>query len=499
MATLSHLLSGLTTRQDNDTEVIVTGISLHSQQVRKGDVFFACAKDTMTRQKHIEQALEKGASAIVIDPTIGDMAALSRSVAIYYVSALQQHLSEIAGRFYQHPSHAMTVLAVTGTNGKTTVAYCVAHCLQQAGRRCGFIGTLGQGELGKLIETGMTTPDPFAIQAVLAELLQQGIKEVIIEASSHALDQGRLDAIAIDTAILTNLSRDHLDYHASLSDYAAAKQRLFTFTSLKNRVVNCQDALGQQLMAMPNQQTVLLTYGVDTTAMLTATDYQVTASGIDFQLHYQQQHYRIHSSLSGQFNMKNILAVIAALLTVAIPIQQAIRLIANCPAVPGRMIRYQMGQSANVIIDYAHTPDALEQVLRTLHAEKHSGATLWCVFGCGGNRDHAKREQMGQIAEHYAQKVVVTSDNPRYEDPISISQDILKGMLRPEEALVELDRKKAIAYSLGEARKNDIILIAGKGHEQYQQYLDDKRPFSDAACVCEYLGIDLPQQQEGLC
>jgi UDP-N-acetylmuramoyl-L-alanyl-D-glutamate--2,6-diaminopimelate ligase len=481
---LSSLLAGMVKDPSVITDMAISSISMDSREVDSGALFIATAKEPVQRQGHIQQAIEAGAKAILVDDS-GSTALTQRTVQVITVKALDSKISEIAARFYGHPSLAQTVIAVTGTNGKTSVTQFIAQCLEASGQACGVIGTLGCGRIMTLVETGMTTPNPVAMQATLADFFHQSIKTVVIEASSHALEQGRLNSIAIDVAVLTNLSRDHLDYHRDMASYANAKKRLFQFDSVKTVVINAQDNFGQSLIEdlASNDNIRVMTYGQDSKTDLAANDANMTKQGVSFNLVHKAQSTQINSSLLGLFNIDNLLATAGSLMAIGRPFKQVIEGLAQCHAAKGRMEIFGGDQQTTVIVDFAHTPDALSKALLALQEHKSPQAELWCVFGCGGDRDTGKRPEMGAAAEEYADKIIITADNPRSENNEIIVEAILNGLENPQAAYIEHDRHQAIHYAIAHAKKEDLVLVAGKGHEQYQEISGVKKPYSDIETV----------------
>jgi len=493
---LSMLLAGMLKDPSVLADVVITGLTLDSRCIQSGDLFIALSANKEQRALHIEQALSLDASIVLYDVNEAfseqeyDALVMANSKA-YPIINLAEKVGEIAARFYGHPSLAMTVIAVTGTNGKTSVSQFIAQSLEFLGLPCGVIGTLGVGRLNNLKSSGMTTPDPISLQAVLADLSQQSINYVVIEASSHALAQGRLNSVDVDVAVLTNLSRDHLDYHHDMASYAAAKQRLFDMDNLKTAVINSDDDFGKSLiphLAARNELTVI-TYScleLDT-ATVRAKSLHVTSDGLNFKLGNNGSFASIRSNLLGRFNLDNLLAAGSSLLGINVSFDKVAKALAQCHSVDGRMQRYGGKQQPQIVIDFAHTPDALEQALKSLRVHLGDEGQLWCVFGCGGDRDVGKRAVMGQIAERYADKIVLTNDNPRSEIPALITNDILSGIEHQQKVHVEHDRQLAISYVIKHARATDIVLVAGKGHEQYQEIAGVKHPFSDAVVVQQVL------------
>jgi UDP-N-acetylmuramoyl-L-alanyl-D-glutamate--2,6-diaminopimelate ligase len=481
---LSSLLVGMIKDPCVIDDLAISSISMDSREVDSGALFIATAKDVSQCQSHIQQAIAAGAKAVLIDDSaIVDMA--QQPVQMIALSALDSKVSEIAARFFGHPSLAQTVIAVTGTNGKTSVTQFIAQCLEASGQACGVIGTLGYGRIGTLIETGMTTPDPVKIQAKLADFFRQSINTIVIEASSHALEQGRLNSVAIDVAVLTNLSRDHLDYHHDMASYANAKKRLFQFDSVKTAVVNAQDDFGQSLIEelASNDNIHVMTYGQNTDTHLAANDANMTKQGVSFNLVKEAQSTQINSSLLGLFNIDNLLATAGSLVAIGLSFEQVVKGLEQCHAAKGRMEVYGGNKQVTVVVDFAHTPDALSKALQALQEHKPTQAQLWCVFGCGGNRDIGKRPLMAAAAEKYADKIIITADNPRSESNEDIVEAILTGLDSRQSAYIEHDRQQAIKYAIEHAKKEDLVLVAGKGHEQYQDIAGIKKPYSDIETV----------------
>lgn len=464
--------------------VEINHISMDSREINTDALFIATAKQQQQRQEHIKQAITAGARVILVDEAVM-VDGIPESVQVIVVNALESKVSEIAARFYGHPSLAQTIIAVTGTNGKTSVTQFIAQCIESTGLACGVIGTLGSGRMGELKSTGMTTPDPVQIQATLAAFFQQSINMVVIEASSHALAQGRLNSVAIDVAILTNLTRDHLDYHGDMASYAAAKKRLFQFDSVKTAVLNAQDGLGQQLMQelAQNQAVNILTYGQDTNTSLAANDAVMKPAGLGFKLVKENRVAQIESRLLGLFNVDNLLATAGGLLAIGMTFEQVVSGIQQCHSAEGRMEVYTNKKKAIVVIDFAHTPDALTKALQSLQQHKPKQGELWCVFGCGGDRDKGKRPLMGSAVEQNADQIVITSDNPRSENNQAIVDEILMGFKNKRLAHIEHDRRHAIEYAIVHAKHQDMILVAGKGHEKYQEIAGVKTPYSDIETV----------------
>jgi UDP-N-acetylmuramoyl-L-alanyl-D-glutamate--2,6-diaminopimelate ligase len=397
---------------------------------------------------------------------------------LIWVDGLREQVGEIAARFFGRPSAALHVIGVTGTNGKTSIVQLLANALALLGQRAATIGTLGAGLVGALRAGERTTPDVISVQALLAEFRDAGASHVAMEVSSHALEQGRVNAVDFNVAVFTNLTRDHLDYHGTMAAYGAAKAKLFACPGLRSAVINVDDAFGRELAARLPDDVRGLRYAIDAQAEVRASGVTTSGAGLAFMLHTPWGEGAIESSLLGRFNVYNLMAVAGGLGALGYTFAQIQNALTQLRPVAGRMNR--LGGSARaplVVIDYAHTPDALEQALTSLRA--HCAGRLVCVFGCGGERDKGKRPQMGAIAERLADRLIVTDDNPRGEDGSAIVKQIVAGLARPERATVERDRAAAIAFALRAAQPGDVVLIAGKGHESYQEIAGRKLPFDD--------------------
>jgi UDP-N-acetylmuramoyl-L-alanyl-D-glutamate--2,6-diaminopimelate ligase len=459
----------------------VTGLALDSRSVRPGNVFLALAGTQAHGEIYIESALEKGAIAVLKEAPVAGVETLAGDIPCISLPNLSQQLGDIAARFYGNPSRNMRIIGVTGTNGKTSVTYAIAHLLH-AYAPCGLVGTLGYGIYGALQPGLHTTPDAIHLQALLAQLRRQNVSQAVMEVSSHALAQGRVNGISFDIAVLTHLSRDHLDYHQTMRAYGDAKRRLFMMPDLKSAVINLDDAFGQSVLA--NLTVTPLTYSLhdkaaDVYAQIRAYDTQ----GSRLNIHTRWGDGELQSPWFGEFNVSNVLAALCVLLNMGFPLRDILIQLSRLPAVPGRMERFGQAHQPSVIIDYAHTPDALEKVLLALRG--HLKGKMWCVFGCGGDRDRGKRRLMGDVAQRYADNVIITDDNPRHEASQAIIEDILQGC--PTPTAVIADREQAIRYALQGATVGDVVLIAGKGHEDYQEVGDQRFAFSDRALVVSLL------------
>jgi UDP-N-acetylmuramoyl-L-alanyl-D-glutamate--2,6-diaminopimelate ligase len=456
----------------------ITGLVMDSREVKPGDAFVAIAGFGAHGLKFVDQARAQGAVAILFEPPAPvDLPAPPDAIA---VPNLRARLGELADRFHGRVTKAMTIVGVTGTNGKTSTVQLLAQAWTLRGVRAGTVGTLGVGLYGHVQPTGFTTPLVLKLHDLLAQLHEQGAQAVAMEVSSHALDQGRADGVHFDVAVFTNLTRDHLDYHGDMETYGAAKARLFAWPGLKAAAINLDDDYGRRLQAQlpPGVKPVGLSSRGTAGATLRANALRLDSAGIAFDLVAGNEVHAVQSPLLGRFNVDNLLAVAGALYALGDSVAQIASTLSQLQPIHGRMNRLGGdGVKPLVVIDYAHTPDALEQALRSLRA--HAQERLICVFGCGGERDRGKRPQMAAIAEANADVVIVTDDNPRAENGDQIVADILAGFVHPNDIVVQRDRAAAIARAIGDASPDDIVLIAGKGHEPYQEIDGVKHPFDD--------------------
>jgi UDP-N-acetylmuramoyl-L-alanyl-D-glutamate--2,6-diaminopimelate ligase len=420
----------------------------------------------------------QGAVAVLAEkpgPEPGSPATLRE---IVWIDDLRRQLGAIAARFFGDPSAAMTVVGVTGTSGKTSTVQLLAQAFARLGRRAATIGTLGAGLHGALRAGERTTPDVIRVHGLMAEFLDAGATDVAMEVSSHALDQHRVDGIHFDVAVFTNLTRDHLDYHGTMEAYGAAKAKLFAWPGLRAAVVNADDAFGRELATRIPAGVRTLRCGIeDADADIRASDVRTHSDGLDFRLVTPWGDAAVHSALLGRFNVANLLAVAGVLGALEAPFAQIREALEALQPINGRMNRLGGGALPLVVVDYSHKPDALEQVLAALRA--HCDGRLICVFGCGGERDAGKRPIMGAIAERMADVVIVTDDNPRGEAGDAIVAQIVAGMRMPERAMVERDRARAIDIAIAQAHAGDVVLVAGKGHETYQEVGGARHPFDD--------------------
>lgn len=448
----------------NGSSIELQNIQLDSRLVEKGDLFVAVPGLKTDGKAYVQQALDNGAAAVLVEAPYGDATAIA-------VPNLKQKLPELAAFFYNYPAHALKIIGITGTNGKTSCSHYIAQILETNNIRCGIMGTLGNGLLHHLSAASLTTGDCCSTQRQFAAFTAQNVGFVAMEVSSHALDQQRLATVNFDTAIFTNLSQDHLDYHADMQDYFLAKTKLFTEFAPKNAVINIDDPYGKKLLQIVSPNTKILTYSLtDSTADLYLDQNQI---------HTPWGNGTFNSPLIGKFNQANVLACIACCGIYGLSLEAILSKVAKLVAVPGRMQRVaaQHSNQPTVIVDYSHTPDAIIKALQTLRDYKPR--TLYCIFGCGGDRDRGKRPLMFRAALEYSDQVVVTMDNPRTEDPQQIVDDILAGATINSNINIEFDRALAIKQTIARAAVDDIVLIAGKGHEDYQIIGTQKRPFSD--------------------
>jgi UDP-N-acetylmuramoyl-L-alanyl-D-glutamate--2,6-diaminopimelate ligase len=471
-------------------------LTMDSRQVREDTLFMACSGITHHGLEFLQQAIDRGAVAVVCEPdenwSVADINTLAESVSVplYPLTDLSKLVSAIAGRFYGDPSLDMSVIGITGTNGKTSCSHYLAQVFSPE-HLCGVIGTVGSGLLGSLEDASHTTPDAVKLQAQLKDLQSRGADLVAMEVSSHALDQGRAAAVYFDVAVLTNLTQDHLDYHQTMQSYAEAKKRLFLAPGLNCAVLNLDDEFSARILESLPQGVQRI--GYSTTAVnsdqldgwINTTTIIPDCEGMSLRIESSWGAGHITSRLLGRFNVSNILAVLAVMLYRGIAFDVALEKLSRIKTVAGRMECFGGGGQPLVVVDYAHTPDALEQALKALR--EHVGGRLVCVFGCGGDRDRSKRPIMGAIAERFADQVIVTDDNPRSESGEMIVEDILSGMQHANAAVVIRSRADAIAKSIVDAMSGDLILVAGKGHETYQLVGDQVLHFSDREQVRQAL------------
>ena len=478
---LSQLLPGISLKAD----VVVTGISEDSRRVDAGDLFLATPGLSHDGRSHIDEVLTKAAAALCEAPFE------SSHELVVVVDELTTLKGPIASRFYGDPSSRLLVIGITGTNGKTSCSHFVAQVLTSLEKKCGVIGTLGFGFPGDLHEPGLTTPAAVDIQRQLARLSEQAAEAVAIETSSHGLVQGRLNGTKINVAIFTNISRDHLDYHGTFADYRAAKQRLFEWPELQAAIINTDDEFGRDILASLGRNVQRVSYSVaNAAANVFCRNINYGLDGFEAELVTPWGSGLLRCKLLGEFNVSNVLSVVSLLGVLGYEFSAMLRAVAGLSNVLGRMDTLARPGMPLVVIDYAHTPDALAKALKALRV--HCQGDLWCVFGCGGDRDKGKRAEMGRIATEMADHSIVTDDNPRNETSAAIIADIVVGALPGRDLIVEPDRRLAVRCALQKASYGDIILIAGKGHEDYQEIAGRRLIYSDYAEVENFYRHEVP-------
>jgi UDP-N-acetylmuramoyl-L-alanyl-D-glutamate--2,6-diaminopimelate ligase len=475
--------NSLTTRERCDAAFFglplerATGLAVDSRKVRAGNLFLAFPGTRDDGRRHIPEAIAAGASAVLWET--GDFTWNEGwRIPHFAVPDLRNRLGEIASRFYDQPSQAMWVAGVTGTNGKTSCAHWIAQSMNRLGRKTAVMGTLGNGFPGELEATTNTTADAVTLQASLAAYRDAGAAGCVMEVSSHGIEQGRVSHVNFDVALLTNLSRDHLDYHKTMEAYAASKAKLFHWPNLKHAVINLDDRFGKQLAdSIDRSKVEVLGYGFGA-GEIAGERLELTTRGLSLEIRTPWGAAQLKSSLLGAFNAANLLGTLGVLISARIDLQDAVDALARVEPVAGRLQKVNVPGAPLVVIDYAHSPDALEKALQTLRASLSGDGKLYCVFGCGGDRDPGKRPLMGEVATRLADQVIITSDNPRSENPRQIIDAIARGA-RPNYQIEE-DRAAAIRAALEMAGASDVVLIAGKGHETYQEIGGRKLPFDDA-------------------
>lgn len=470
----------------------ISGLSLDSRLIEPGDLFFAIPGFLKDGRDYIHSSLQSGAEVVLYQP---DQEFLPDNDRVVPVANLNQKISEISGRFYSNPSKKLKLTGITGTNGKTTCTQLLANLLSSINVPVGVIGTLGYSPIAAkkndLKMKGMTTPNPIIIQSILADFVESNISQVVMEVSSHGISQHRINSLLFETAVFTNLSHDHLDYHGNLENYFKVKKELFSIPGLKNAVINIDDAAGSKIAEdLPLYVNKLSFSLVNSEASIFADEINLSVSGITARINSPWGQGELKSKLLGKFNLQNLLAVIGAACCQGLDFYHVIKALPILKNIPGRMeIINDTEESGDslitgpvVIVDFAHSPDALKNVLGTLR-DLCSGK-LWCIFGCGGNRDQEKRPIMGKIAAELADNIIITNDNAREESPEKIAKQIFSGIASNKKALhvktkIILDRKEAINFSIKSAVQEDIVLIAGKGHESYQLLGSESFSFSD--------------------
>ena len=473
--------------------VTLRRITSDSRRVEPGAAFAAYPGERHDGRAFIGDAVSRGADAVLWEAQNFAWHA-DWNVPQQSVNGLKMRLGAIADLIFGHPSADLWVVGVTGTNGKTSCSHWIAQAAEACGRRSGIVGTLGSGRVGALVPATHTTPDVCALHETLAQFHRAGIAWVAMEVSSHGLDQGRVNGVAFDIALFTNLSRDHLDYHGTMAAYGQTKARLFAWPGLATAVVNSDDPFGARLIdAARSHGKRVITYGT-TRADIAATDIATRAGGIVMTVATPWGRGDVQTRVVGEFNVHNLLGVLGVLLASDVPFADALAALSTVTPPPGRMQRLGGDGKPFVVIDYAHTPDALDKVLRALRPAVAPTGELICVFGCGGDRDRGKRPEMGRIAAERADRVIVTTDNPRSEDPAEIASAIVNGIRQTSARrwTVVLDRATAIHDAIAGGQRADIVLIAGKGHETHQEIHGTRSPFSDtieaAAALANWSG-----------
>ena len=484
---LASLLHGLAPAP----ALAVTGVEADSRRIRGGELFLACAGHASHGLDHLADALERGAAAVAYEPDAGRRLPAA-PVPMLPVPGLSRVAGLIGARWYGRPSERLYTVGVTGTDGKTSTCYLLAQAFDALGLDAGYIGTLGAGRLGQLADNPLTTPAPLDLQRLLAELVSGGARAAAIEASSIGIAQARIAGVSFDVAVLTNIGRDHLDYHGDLARYVAAKRELFEQPGLRVAVLNRDDRYGRAWAHEMAAGIESVAYGVGGRPSLPgryviATDVRPRADGLDVTLQSSWGEAQLRSTLIGRFNVYNLLAVLSVLLVRGSSLGDAVDALAEVRTVPGRMEPFRRDDGVLFLVDYAHTPQALAAALSA--AREHTRGRLICVFGCGGDRDPGKRAPMGAAAAEYADQLIITSDNPRSEDPQAIIDAVRAGVAAgvPVEGIV--DRREAIERAAGMAQAGDVVLVAGKGHERTQIIGGRVLPFCDRAVVRECGGV----------
>ena len=482
---LEQLIEGINIKcLEGKSDVEISHLNYHSRKIGPGDLFVAMKGYAQDGHDFIGDAVSRGATA-VLSELAPDMVIqkLSRKPnqmpVVLQVSDSRKALSRLAVAFYHTPFHNMNLIGITGTNGKTTTSYLLESILLAAGRKPGVIGTVNHRISSSVLKSSITTPESLDLMKILREMADHSATDVVMEVSSHALDQGRVADCPFRTVLFTNITRDHLDYHHSMDAYFKAKSLLFTGLSDKvSAIINIDDPRGADLMALTSAE--VITYGINNSCDVTAKDVNVSRTGISARLISKKMgECDIRSSLIGNFDIYNIMAAASAAITLGVDLKTIASGIESMKGVPGRMELVPNTRSLTIVVDYAHTPDALEKALEA--ANQITEGRILTVFGCGGDRDRGKRNEMGRVAGKHSHKVFITSDNPRSEDPIAIAEEIEKGVIASgqKDYVVELEREMAIRMAVESALKNDLVLIAGKGHEDYQIIGNTRRDFDD--------------------
>jgi UDP-N-acetylmuramoyl-L-alanyl-D-glutamate--2,6-diaminopimelate ligase len=488
ITSLSTLLQGIVA-VPSVFDVTIHGLKTDSREVASGDAFVALSGTSTPADFYVDAAIKAGAAVILMESDQAGECSERLGALVVPVVGLRGLVGALADRFFEHPSQRLRLIGVTGTNGKTSVCHYVAQLLKETGTPCGILGTLGYGMPGALHPATHTTPDSVQVNRVLSRILKQNGRAAVMEVSSHALDQGRIDNLTMTGAVFTNLTRDHLDYHGSMEAYGEAKARLFEREELHFSVINFDDPFGRQLFDQLAGKCDRVRYSLhEAQTELWLREFRATDEGFEAEIDGEWGRFVISVPLMGSFNASNVLAAMATVLTLGVPVERAQQAVARLTPPPGRLERFGGVSGVRVVVDYAHTPDALANALAALRP--HVAGDLICVFGCGGDRDAGKRPEMAREAEKQANRIVVTDDNPRSEDPAAITHDIVAGFRDPEKVAVIHDRAEAIQAAIRTATPDDLVLIAGKGHETYQEIAGQKYPFSDAEHVRHILKLN---------
>lgn len=487
--TLSEILKTIVDVEQRYQTIPIQNLANNSGDVTKDTLFLALQGNKTDGRRYILEAIEKGASAICLDANAYDDT-LKAPVPLIPVQNLKQHQATLASTFYDNPSFKIPVVGVTGTNGKSSITQFIAQAFDGF-KKTGVIGTTGYGFLPHLTPSKNTTPDPIRLQKIIADCVQRDANLLAMEVSSHGLVEKRVENIRFHTGVFTNLTQDHLDFHGTMENYRDAKAMLFEQPLLQHAIFNLDNQTGKDFARHFSKKISTLTFSTSaqSKADIVATEYQFTASGFRAMIQSPWGRGELTSSLLGRFNLENCLAVISVLGIFDMPFQTILERVSALSPVAGRMVVYAKPNYPAVVVDYAHTPDALENALNAL--KHHCAGKLWCVFGCGGDRDKSKRAQMGAIAARLCDQVIVTNDNPRSESPDAIANDILSGMQNQRNCHVILDRAQAIEYAMTTANEDDLILVAGKGHETTQTIGNQDLPFNDGEVVLNALRSSL--------
>lgn len=481
-------------------DVQVHGLAQDSRYVESNYMFVAFAGQTTHGLFHAKEAVKRGASIILWDDEFEEGAEIinevSSEVLCLQCPGLREKIGDIASRFYGQPTDDMYVVGITGTDGKTSISHFIAQCLDGIRARCGVLGTLGNGFIGQLGYTGLTTVGAVDVHRSFAELKAKGATRAVMEVSSHGLDQGRINGVKFDVVLFSNFSQDHLDYHETLEKYAEAKSKLFSMPGLRLAVINLDDAFGLELAEKCKKRFCVWGYSMqeDVSELLPYADFivharnvETSSAGFRLKVHTPKGDAVLNINLLGSFNISNVLATLCTLLVSNVQLDQAIARLATLKSIAGRMEVLAVKGKPVVIIDFAHTPKGLESACRAV--KEHYSGKLWCVFGCGGDRDKGKRPAMAKVAEQFADKVVLTSDNPRHEDPQTIIDEILEGFENCALVDIVADRKHAITHAIEQAKEGEVVLIAGKGHERSQIVGDTHIAFDDRQVASDCLGM----------